>query len=99
MSTSIGKKIREIREAEGLSRGQFAEITGIAEGAQKFYETDRRALGSETLLKITSHPRFEKYTLWLMTDKTNEAAGQISPPLSPNGLDGTSSTLNTKKVG
>ncbi|MDQ9126903.1 helix-turn-helix transcriptional regulator [Serratia fonticola] len=99
MSTSLGKKIRDIREAEGLSRSQFTELTGVPEGAQKFYETDRRALGSDTLLKITQHPRFEKYALWLMTDKTSEAAGQISPVLSPDGQDGISNHQNGKKAG
>ncbi|QQU56453.1 helix-turn-helix domain-containing protein [Serratia liquefaciens] len=99
MSTSLGKKIRDIREAEGLSRSQFAELTGVPEGAQKFYETDRRVLGSDTLLKITQHPRFEKYALWLTTDKTLEAAGQISPSLSPNGQDDTSNHQKDQKVG
>ncbi|MES4611022.1 MAG: helix-turn-helix domain-containing protein [Ewingella sp.] len=99
MSTSLGKKIRDVREAEGLSRQEFAELTGVAEGAQKFYETDRRAVGSEMLLKITQHPRFEKYTLWLMTDKTMESAGQISPALSPDGQNNTSSRQNDQKVG
>lgn len=99
MSMSLGKKIRDMREAEGLSRTQFAELTGVAEGAQKFYETDRRAVGSEMLLKITQHPRFEKYTMWLMTDKTLEAAGQISPALSPDGQDDISNHHNGQKVG
>lgn len=99
MSTSLGKKLRCIREAEGLSRSQFAELTGVPEGAQKFYETDRRAIGSDALLKITQHPRFEKYTTWLMNDKTNEAAGQISPSLSPDGHDNTSSHQKGRKAG
>lgn len=99
MSTSLGKKIRDVRESEGLSRAQFAELTGIAEGAQKFYETDRRALGSEMLLKITQHPRFEKYTLWLMTGKTSEAVGQVSPALSPDGQDNISNHQSGQKAG
>ena len=99
MSTSLGKKIRDMREAEGLSRSQFAEITGVPEGAQKFYETERRALGSDTLLKITQNPRFEKYTLWLMTGKSSEAAGQISPALSPDGQNDISSPQSNQKVG
>ncbi|MGQ1888203.1 helix-turn-helix domain-containing protein [Serratia marcescens] len=99
MSTDLGKKLRDVREAEGLSRSQFAELTGVPEGAQKFYETGRRAPGSETLLKITQHPQFEKYTLWLMTDKTSEAAGQISPSLSPDGRDDTSDHQKGQKAG
>jgi hypothetical protein len=39
------------------------------------------SIGSDILLKITQHPRFAKYTLWLMTDKTAPEAGQIAPAL------------------
>lgn len=100
MSTHIGKKIRSIRDAENLSRTEFAELTGIPAPTQKNYESERRdGVGSEILIKITNHPRFEKYTLWLMTDKTNEAAGQISPLLSPNGQGSISNSLKTKKLG
>lgn len=35
------------------------------------------------LLKITNHPRFNKYTLWMMTNKTAVSAGQIDPALFP----------------
>lgn len=31
------------------------------------------------------HPQLKKYTTWLMSDETNEAAGQISPSLSLMG--------------
>lgn len=100
MSTSIGEKIRAIRDSEGLTRKQFFELTGILEETQKLYELGRREnIGIDTVTKITNHPRFEKYTLWLMTDKTNEAAGQISPLLSPNGQGSISNSLKTKKLG
>ncbi|WP_183130072.1 helix-turn-helix domain-containing protein [Serratia plymuthica] len=97
---SVGKKIRDLREAEGLTRLQFAELTGIPEGTQKYYETGRReSIGSDVIMKITQHPRFEKYTLWLMTGKTSEVAGQISPALSPDGQDSTSNRQSGQKVG
>ncbi|EBH8628334.1 helix-turn-helix transcriptional regulator [Salmonella enterica] len=102
MSNTIGKKIRAIREAEGLTRTQFFELTGILETVQKSYETGKREnIGIETVMKITNHPRFEKYTLWLMSEegKTNESAGQVSPALSPDGLDSTSSRRNAKRAG
>lgn len=102
MSISIGKKIRELRESEGLTRTQFFELTGILETVQKSYETGKREnIGIETVMKITNHPRFEKYTLWLMSEegKTNEAAGQVSPALSPDGQDSTSSRQKRKKAG
>lgn len=36
-------------------------------------------------MKLTQHPLFEKYTLWLMTDKTAPQAGQIAPALAHIG--------------
>lgn len=78
----IGEKIRKIREAEGLSQFNFAVETGINGGTLRHYETGRRkSIGSLELLKITEHPRFQKYTLWLMTGETIPEAGQISPEI------------------
>ncbi|TNK99783.1 transcriptional regulator, partial [Kosakonia cowanii] len=87
MSTHIGEKIRDIRDAEGLSRTEFAELTGIPAPTQKNYEMGRRGVGSDILMKITNHPRFKKYTLWLMSEdgETCPEAGQVSPSLSPDG--------------
>lgn len=86
LSSGIGEKIRAIRDTEGLSRTQFFELTGIPASTQKQYETGRReGVGSDILLKITQHSRFEKYTLWLMTGNTAPDAGQIAPALSLNG--------------
>ncbi|GAA3911565.1 helix-turn-helix transcriptional regulator [Gibbsiella dentisursi] len=100
MSTNIGKKIRAIREAEGLTRSQFFELTGIPSGTQKYYETGRvESIGSDILLKITHHSRFEKYMMWLMTGKTSEVAGQVSPSLSPNGRDDILPHPKGQKVG
>ncbi|ECE7751905.1 XRE family transcriptional regulator [Salmonella enterica subsp. enterica serovar Ngili] len=102
MSTHIGKKIREIRDSEGLSRAEFAELTGIPAPTQKNYETERRdSVGSDILMKITNHPRFKKYTLWLMSedDEAYSEAEQISPALSPSGQNSTSSRQKRKKAG
>ncbi|STI99105.1 gpC [Escherichia coli] len=85
-SRGIGEKIRMIRDAEGLSRQQFFELTGIPAGTQKYYETGRvEKIGSDILLKITLHSQFSKYALWLMTDNIAPESGQIAPPLSPDG--------------
>lgn len=100
MSTSLGQKIREVRECEGLTREEFASLTGVAAATLKQYENGRReSIGSEILLKITQHERFQKYTLWLMTGNSSEAAGQISPPLSPDGQNSTSNSQKGRKVG
>lgn len=34
----LGSKVREIREAEGLSREEFSALTGIPAGSLKRYE-------------------------------------------------------------
>ncbi|EAQ9980851.1 helix-turn-helix transcriptional regulator [Salmonella enterica] len=102
MSIGIGKKIRAVREAEGLTRTQFFELTGILETAQKEYELGRREnIGIDTVMKITNHPRFKKYTMWLMSedDESYSEAEQISPALSPNGQNSTSSRQKRKKAG
>ena len=77
----IGEKIKKMREAEDLSQFNFAVETGINMGTLRHYEAGRSIPGGKELLKITQHPRFMKYALWLMTDKTAPEAGQISPDL------------------
>ena len=100
LSSSIGEKIRAIRDAEGLSRTEFFELTGIPASTQKQYETGRReGVGSDILLKITQHTRFAKYALWLMTDKTAPQAGQIAPALAHIGPESTESDQSGKQTG
>lgn len=78
----IGEKIKSIREAEGYSQFNFAVETGINGGTLRHYESGRRkSIGSTELLKITEHPTFTKYTLWLMTGQAAPEAGQISPEM------------------
>ncbi|HAT3690506.1 helix-turn-helix domain-containing protein [Serratia nevei] len=97
---SIGKKLREIREAEGLTREELSEITGVPVPTMKRYETGRIAnVGSDTLTKYTQHPRFSKYSLWLMSDLVAPESGQISPSLSPDGSNNTSDHQKDQKVG
>lgn len=78
----IVEKIRPIREAEGLSREEFANLVGISKRTIQNYEQGQRdSIASDQLEKITEHPRFEKYALWLVTGKTAPEAGQISPQI------------------
>ncbi|APY41421.1 helix-turn-helix transcriptional regulator [Salmonella enterica] len=99
MSIEISNKLKAIRESEGLSQAKFADLIGIAVGTVKQYETGIRGVGTEVLLKVTMHPQLKKYTTWLMSDETNEAAGQISPSLSPNGCDVTFRSQRPRKTG
>ncbi|ECZ8028425.1 helix-turn-helix transcriptional regulator [Salmonella enterica] len=99
MPIEISNKLKAIRESEGLSQAKFADLIGIAVGTVKQYETGIRGVGTEVLLKVTMHPQLKKYTTWLMSDETNEAAGQISPSLSPNGCDVTFRSQRPRKTG
>lgn len=99
MSIEISNKLKAIRESEGLSQAKFANLIGIAVGTIKQYETGVRGVGTEVLLKVTKHPQFKKYTTWLMSDETNELAGQISPSLSPDGRVNTSHSQTFRKTG
>ncbi|EAQ6130716.1 helix-turn-helix transcriptional regulator [Salmonella enterica] len=88
LSISIGEKIFMIRKSEGLTRKQFFELTGVPINTQRYYETGRQeGIGSEILLKITKNERLKKYALWLTTDETFEAGGQIAPALSLDGAE------------
>lgn len=99
MSSTLGSKVRKIRESEGLTRLEFFELTGIPEVTQKFYETDRRGISGDTLSIITNNDRFKKYTLWLMTNETAPESGQISPTLSPDGQELQTSHHSGRKIG
>lgn len=79
MSTSIGKKIKLVRSELGFNQDDFAELVGIPSGSFKKYEIDARDMGTTVFQKIVSQPACEKYALWLITGKTNPAAGQIAP--------------------
>ncbi|EJZ7018027.1 helix-turn-helix domain-containing protein [Salmonella enterica] len=101
MSNGFGEKLKAIREAEGLTQLQLSKEIDISMGSISNYESGFRDAGISIIAKFTNHPRFEKYTLWLMSEegKTNEVAGQVSPALSPDGQDSTSSRRNAKKAG
>lgn len=77
----LSEKIRLIRNAESLSQAKFCEIIGLPISTLKKYEMGKFEPGGDALTKITQHPRFQKYTLWLMADITALESGQIAPAL------------------
>ncbi|HGJ5884660.1 helix-turn-helix domain-containing protein [Arsenophonus sp.] len=81
----MSQKIKAIRQAEGLTQVKFCEISGIALSSLKNYEGGHAEPGLQPILQITNTNLFEKYTMWLMTDKTAPEAGQIEPAFSLNG--------------
>ena len=99
MSSNYSKKLREIRKAEGLTQAALAAETGVALSSIRNYESGVREVGLTVVDKVLSSARFEKYTLWLMTDKTAPEAGQIAPALSPSGQEDTTSPHSSQKTG
>lgn len=99
MSRDYAEKLRQIRKAEGITQKVFAELTGLALSTIKSYEAGHQSARSEIVERVISVSQFEKYTLWLMTDKTAPAAGQIAPSLSPDGQNNKKSSLSARKVG
>ncbi|MBG6244005.1 transcriptional regulator [Candidatus Symbiopectobacterium sp. 'North America'] len=95
----LSEKIKAIRTAEGLSQKKFCEIIALPIGTLTKYETGLFEPGGNALVKITTHQRFQKYTLWLMTDKTAPEAGQIAPALAHIGPDSTQSGHSEKQIG
>lgn len=77
---TIGEKLKLIRMHQQLTQTDICALTGIKLETWKGYEYGRReSVSSNELLKITEHPRFTQYTMWLMTGQTIPEAGQISP--------------------
>ncbi len=72
-------KFKLIRKAERLTQKEFCELLGFSESTFRKYEAGFIEVGAPALLKIANHPRFTKYTLWLMTDQTASECGQVSP--------------------
>ncbi len=97
MKTS--EKLRAIRKAEGLTQAKFCEISGVALSSLKNYEGGHKEPGLGVVMKITNTHQFQKYTLWLMTDKTAPQAGQIAPAIAHNGQESTTSTPSEKQTG
>lgn len=95
----LSEKVKALREAEGLSQAKFCKIIDLPLSTLKKYETGNFEPGGNALLKITTHPQFQKYALWLMTDKTAPQAGQIAPALAHIGPDVTKSDQSEKQIG
>jgi len=79
----LEKKLKVIRLEEELTQEDFSQLIDISVHSVKSYESKRREVHSKNLLKIVNHPRFSKYTLWLLMDdfdeETNKKSGQVKP--------------------
>ncbi|TFH86968.1 XRE family transcriptional regulator [Billgrantia azerbaijanica] len=79
MSSDLGKKVREIREAEELGRQAFCDLVGVPKQTLINVETGRSGPSGKLLAQVSTC--FTKYTLWLMTDQVDESCGQVSPEI------------------
>jgi len=82
----LGRKVRAIRESEGLGRQAFSDLTGIPKQTLINIENCRSAPTGDHLARVCS--AFEQYTLWLMTDRTIDAADQVRPSSSETPCTG-----------
>lgn len=95
----LSEKIKAIRMAEGLSQNEICKIIDLPRSTLSKYESGLFEPGGNALMKYTTHPRFEKYALWLMTDKTAPQAGQVSPAFAHIGQESTESDHSEKQTG
>ena len=69
VSTPIGQKIRNVREALGMGRGEFAEKTGINKATLIGVETRDREIMSSILEAVATN--FPEYAAYLLTDEVS----------------------------
>lgn len=87
--SDYGRKLRDIRKAEGLTQQSFSDLIGVGISTVKNYESGQKRAGLTIIERLLQIDDFQKYTLWLMIGKTSEPAGQISPALSHSGHEKT----------
>ncbi|QSB20637.1 helix-turn-helix domain-containing protein [Pseudomonas sp. 15A4] len=75
----LAEKLKAIRANEQVSQSEICQLLGMSLSTYKKYEGALFEMGYGALTKLTQHPRFKKYTLWLMTDDVGPECGQISP--------------------
>ncbi|WP_373020694.1 helix-turn-helix transcriptional regulator [Thiomicrorhabdus sp.] len=79
MSKKISEKIREIREAEGLTQTEFGERIEVGKVSVARYEGGTRSPNLEAIQKICA--AFPHYTMYLMFDEmpVTTSDDQITP--------------------
>ncbi|MEC4728148.1 helix-turn-helix domain-containing protein [Shewanella sp. D64] len=73
-----------VLKEEKLSQRQFADLIDIPLRSLEAYLSGEREPKQSFSMKISSHPQFKKYTLWLMTGTTAPESGQVCPAFSIN---------------
>lgn len=75
----LASKLKAIRAKEGVTQLEFCALVGFSISTYKKYESSLFEMGFTALSKVVNHPRFMKYTLWLMIEQTAPESGQVSP--------------------
>lgn len=78
----LTKKLKAVRLEEELNQEKFAQLFDISKKTIQAYEQGVNTPSGEILIKITNHPQFQKYALWLMTGQTAPESGQVCPEFS-----------------
>ncbi|EAN8327197.1 helix-turn-helix domain-containing protein [Salmonella enterica] len=86
-SRDYSQKLRKVRKAEGLTQKEFADLTGLSLSTIRNYESGQKTARAEIMESVLQVQLFEKYTMWLLHDKTFPQAGQIAPALSLDGAE------------
>ncbi|GEK13196.1 helix-turn-helix domain-containing protein [Aliivibrio fischeri] len=76
---SLQKRLKSIMKEERYSQRSFAEAIGIPLRSLEDFLSERRVPRAAFVMKITNHPQFKKYTLWLMTGEVVPNSSQVCP--------------------
>jgi transcriptional regulator with XRE-family HTH domain len=70
---SIGDKFKLLREKEGLSQRAFCTIVDMSPSTLANIESGRnKSVSVDVLAQVVKHPRFSKYSIWLLVDELTE---------------------------
>jgi len=76
---TVVERLKAIRAREGISQVALCGDVGLSISTYKKYEAGITEMGLAPFLKISNHPRFKKYALWLATGESAPDCGQVSP--------------------
>ncbi|OEC43869.1 transcriptional regulator [Pseudomonas sp. 1D4] len=77
---NMAARLKAMRAREGITQAQLSADVGLPLSTLKKYEASLRLeISLVSLQKITSHRRYRKYALWLLTGETTYSGEQVSP--------------------
>ncbi|WP_435105866.1 helix-turn-helix domain-containing protein [Arhodomonas sp. AD133] len=83
--SSIGDRIKELRDSQGLGRTRFAEELGVSMRTIEGIERRGSSPRGEVLEAVAK--KWPQYSYWLLTGQTLPEQGQISPARAPTDPD------------